>query len=1480
MVRIPRTEPSVRLAMANQPNMSSDALTAPGRALQGLGSAIAGFGEAIDQEQTKEQDFADNMLMLKTDNEMGLNQIEAQNTYSGTGDDYLPQRTEYYSTTTSNAISQMQPRNQRKAAVFFEQRRGPYLERDAKFGGQRRQDTLIGGINDTVGTEYGKLATVPPEEFEQRFNETVRGVDLIIQSAPLPDSKKEEVARSAAEQAYGILKGLAEDPDTAPEIVPRILKMIETPPEEIQGGALEEVPDQTEQGAQGVQGLPGSPSGPALPKPQKLGAAGVEPPQSPGSTVQPAALKDFSANRTHFRPLRAENVKNIVLHDVSGNPKTRRLPKGGSIPHYHITFDDKGVYQEIPFDRQAPHARAFNKDSIGIAYIGFEGDKLSPQAVANGALAVQMAQERFGIPAERILTHPGAGPSATKSGKDPREASWRGDVLAYLGQGGTQVALAGQQPQEPGAVNQRGLVQYAGLRSNLGGPEGEGARSPNTIPGEPKLVSGPTPVRVADASGRFVPQPQKPNYRSVDSQLRDLLIKNMGSFQKSMLRAEREKERLDKERIKEVQERTFDEGFDLWRKGDLTEAWIDENRPTLKSRDDQRLYQLLRNQSRNIDPKAYHELLSRIDSDPAGAVEQAREDLANGLISPSFYDRIETRARREMQPETKTPAWAKRWEGEVREQVGTHQGDSWDRIERSQGAMREFEDYISGEIDKGTLDYDKVSKRAKQTIDDYKKRRVQQKQSALTIPQKWSNATPETITLDEVAEAKARILAASNEEIQAAGSDPEARKRVLAKYKADYGQLDQWEKLLKERAEANGEKVPPPKPPMKLGGPKPEQGAVNQQMPQAQGVRGQPGTQSGSAANRPQAAQGESRPVGGALGVVPLAENPDGSVSLSVPGMILEPWRAFQRGLNREAMRGQYDEAGNPLYDPKAQSEDAMTAASVPLAATSFGTAVGAVPKGALGSGMVRAGEASSAKEISPQGFYSGLDEALKGFQPTDSVTSETLAKRGVKKSELEARGLSDLLSEGKSAKVSDLQKVAGENRVEVREAVRGRTPDMDVATSAAKERADAASRELEAEIARDPKSPRIVDLFERKQRAEIEHAETLSLGHEKWRRFTLDPSNPTYRETVLHLPNQAPDHEAKVQALRKELAQIEADGKVPGPGQYQGSEYQRVGDEMKRMMEARPHFQSGHWSEPNVIAHARTSIQKDAQGKDVFVVNELQSDWGQKLDDDMKNAYALDMFGAKGGTGWEQTGRRITAYDQLTKEQKAQISKAIDADRKTGALKGGVRDEAKIADLKKRVDGFGVSTRAQRAIFEAGDYAHARSAIERKVWPISVEQEVAGLSKEQFDAIHLAQAELHTAEASTPGHPLVNTTDQWVNTGLRRMIAQAVESGADQIAIPSGETVKAFGMGGQESGLKYAYDEMYPKNLKNILKKLDPSIESVKVDHLYGQKGQKLERSKGFTTFKITPKLREAIKKDGQPLFSGGVPVDGEDED
>lgn len=86
----------------------------------------------------------------------------------------------------------------------------------------------------------------------------------------------------------------------------------------------------------------------------------------------------------------------------------------------------------------------------------------------------------------------------------------------------------------------------------------------------------------------------------------------------------------------------------------------------------------------------------------------------------------------------------------------------------------------------------------------------------------------------------------------------------------------------------------------------------------------------------PTAPQEKSRPIGGALGVVPLSENPDGSVSLGMPGMVqaaaeflVGSWHAHQRGLAREAQRGQLGEDGKPIDIDAAQSQDALTASGL-----------------------------------------------------------------------------------------------------------------------------------------------------------------------------------------------------------------------------------------------------------------------------------------------------------------------------------------------------------------------------------------------------------------------------------------------------------------------------------------------------------------------------------------------------------------------
>lgn len=388
--------------------------------------------------------------------------------------------------------------------------------------------------------------------------------------------------------------------------------------------------------------------------------------------------------------------------------------------------------------------------------------------------------------------------------------------------------------------------------------------------------------------------------------------------------------------------------------------------------------------------------------------------------------------------------------------------------------------------------------------------------------------------------------------------------------------------------------------------------------------------------------------------------------------------------------------------------------------------------------------------------------------------------KRLRKEYEALNRASGALLDNGKSAKVSDLQEVAGKNQVEVREQVYG-----------GKDAVDDGDLLMDDDIISAGGVPKA-----------------------KWSEYSLDPSNPTYRETVLHLPSEHDVLKAKRGALRERAER----------GEIAADDYYAQADPITRDLDSVPKdFQSGHWSEPNVIAHARTSIQKDAQGKDVFVVNELQSDWGQKLRD------------------------------------------------------GGVRDEAKIAELRGRTAEAndvekGIVEDLQSAAPDGDRIKTSTSDARDRLSQMSAKGDPIGLKwKDAWQTRQLLNAELRTAEAAASGHPLVNTTDQWVNTGLRKMIMEAVESGSDQIAIPSGDTVLAFGMGGKSDGVKYAYDQMYPKNLRNILKKIDPSIEPQKVDHLYGQQGQTLDRSQGFVTFKITDNVRSSIQSEGMPLFAVG---------
>ena len=406
----------------------------------------------------------------------------------------------------------------------------------------------------------------------------------------------------------------------------------------------------------------------------------------------------------------------------------------------------------------------------------------------------------------------------------------------------------------------------------------------------------------------------------------------------------------------------------------------------------------------------------------------------------------------------------------------------------------------------------------------------------------------------------------------------------------------------------------------------------------------------------------------------------------------------------------------------------------------------------------------SMRRELDALGYYSHALEAARALKQAKGTPEQMLAMlkaAGVKDAEITATNLADLFGQP-SVMRDDIVKHLEGNGLGLNEVAYGKPGRFD--------------RDGYAEKTFGRPYIRLT----RDERAAVDAA---APGNEKWSNYSLDPSNPTYRETVLHLPAKMPD-----------FAQFKAESLANGvPEREVERNYQRlIADPGRIAREYSSNFQSGHFSEPNIVGHIMTSLVKH-EGKPVYLIDQIQSDWGQKIRD------------------------------------------------------GGVRDEAKIALLKKQQAEAESLTRA----------AAQRPENAGQLWTELPEGREWGR----------INAELIQAERNhTPGHPLVNTTDQWTTTTLRRAIRQAAEAGADYVAIPSGKTVLSYNPG-DEHGMATFYDKIVPKNLRNILGKLDKaSPDPQRVATL--DTPSKGAAGEGFTLFPLTEKVKRAVMESGQPLF------------
>jgi len=556
-------------------------------------------------------------------------------------------------------------------------------------------------------------------------------------------------------------------------------------------------------------------------------------------------------------------------------------------------------------------------------------------------------------------------------------------------------------------------------------------------------------------------------------------------------------------------------------------------------------------------------------------------------------------------------------------------------------------------------------------------------------------------------------------------------------------------------------------------------------------------------------------------------------------------------------------------------------------------------------------------------GYYSHALEVARDLKQSRGTPEQMLAQlksAGVKDAEIEATGLRGFLDGKKSITRDEIVAHLEANRVGLRESNYGFDRS---GTTAADTFARLMDYDINAETTRSGQG--MFDIIEQLKGREIDIPNSSAVGYKfpdgsiiritedqwavegqrstKWSSYSIDPSNPTYRETVLHLP----DTEKRLYAWewfdpatqRSATYDTEENARRAAPP---GAVVQP-----KETMTLNAGFRSGHFPEPNIIGHMMTSMVKH-EGQPVYLIDQIQSDWGQKLRD------------------------------------------------------GGVRDEGKIARLRSEIEALKISQEAQEALYQRN--YNLDEAISKLVYELrngfdgpNTKSALAELTKmknlepQQASEIARLRAELETAQAATPGNPLVNTTDQWTTTTLRRALRQAAEADAAYIAIPSGDTVLSYNPG-DEGGMRGFYgatqvrsadeynklkadlkdaeweynqalasqtevrkrnaerttpnsatelktarkdvddtaakvdaifkrlkviekasdrliDGIVPKNLRKILEKLDKdSAKPIKVDELETPSGMK---GNGFTLFPLTPKIKADVMERGQAMFAFG---------
>jgi hypothetical protein len=281
--------------------------------------------------------------------------------------------------------------------------------------------------------------------------------------------------------------------------------------------------------------------------------------------------------------------------------------------------------------------------------------------------------------------------------------------------------------------------------------------------------------------------------------------------------------------------------------------------------------------------------------------------------------------------------------------------------------------------------------------------------------------------------------------------------------------------------------------------------------------------------------------------------------------------------------------------------------------------------------------------------FFSKAERVANEKLPANASGEQilaTLRNNGVKQNEIDWMGLDDFLKDKPRVSKADLQQFINEQKIQLEETTLGGNQNIYAALSdLRKQRGEAAAvnnRTYADDLRYHPDTPLLfnamkegkdVDGIIAKMPPNLQESARKFVDSEnqihaidkqitdlqnqvgkpaKYESYTLPGPKDNYNELLLRLPDSVQD---KIDAINKQMDAIADRPAAEHDAHPEWMEQWDALNAQRRALQAqsRPQFKSGHFDEPNILAHVRFDDRTLPDGKKALFLEEVQSDWAQK---------------------------------------------------------------------------------------------------------------------------------------------------------------------------------------------------------------------------------------------------------------------------